>query len=171
MLLFAATAVLPILFRHLLEMPQANGQLPSSALLAYLFPPGATLLAGFCMCVIGYLLLNASGGETRSALPRQDSVLLARLILDEKEQGIKLYVTLSSLSGFTGVFTKIGFTGLPLATMGLTLLLTILSITTQNDHYIQMAQLTLGAFIGSFVERRQTTPPVDDANLTERRRR
>jgi hypothetical protein len=120
----------------------------------YTMTPLILLFAALCCCGMGYLLINAAGTETRRVLPRPDSILLSRLIEEEKEAGINLYVRLSSLTGVTGVFTKIGFSGLPLATMGLTIFLTLLSL--HDDKFVQMAQLSLGAFIGSFVERRQS---------------
>ena len=49
-------------------------------------------------------------------LPPQDRKLLEDLIRDGNEKGIDQYVRLSSLSGTTGAATKLGLTGLPLAT-------------------------------------------------------
>src|SRR6266851_2773475 len=134
-------------------------EIPVSVYIAHLFPAAAMLVAGIICGVIGYMLINIAGATTRRVLPRQDYVLLSRLILDEKEKGIQLYIILHSLSGITGVFTKIGFSGLPLATMTLTIFLTLMSL--KDERFSQMAQLTLGAFLGSFVERRQSgqVPP------------
>ncbi len=38
-----------------------------------------------------------------------------------QEEAVTQYIRLTSLSGFTGAFTKLGLSGLPLATIGLTL--------------------------------------------------
>ena len=52
----------------------------------------------------------------------------------------------------TGTFTKVGLTGLPLATIILTIMLAILGIF--NPQFFDLAQLTLGAFLGSYVQKR-----------------
>jgi len=68
-----------------------------------------------------------------------------------QEEAVTQYIRLTSLSGFTGAFTKLGLTGLPLATIGLTLFFSILAIT--YPAFMDLAKLTLGAFIGSFVQK------------------
>ena len=68
-----------------------------------------------------------------------------------QEDAVTQYIRLTSLTGFTGTFTKLGLTGLPLATIGLTLFFSILSIGYPN--FMDLAKLTLGAFIGSFVQK------------------
>ena len=64
---------------------------------------------------------------------------------------------LSSLRGFTGTFTKLGLSGLPLATIGLTLffaMLALLPLDTESQRsFFDLTKLTLGAFIGSFVQK------------------
>jgi hypothetical protein len=45
----------------------------------------------------------------------------------------------------------LGLTGLPLATIGLTLFFSLLAI--QYPNFMDLAKLTLGAFIGSFVQK------------------
>jgi hypothetical protein len=54
-------------------------------------------------------------------IPSEDRRLLEQLILDEKTTAIELYVRLASLGGPTGTATKLGLTGLPLATIALTI--------------------------------------------------
>ncbi|MEO6782220.1 MAG: hypothetical protein ABI196_15180 [Bradyrhizobium sp.] len=160
---FALFLAIPILMW--IAMPiwksLAAGELPGVSQFILMVPLIALITAGVFCAIMGYLLISAAGAETRRVLPRQDAFLLNQLLMHEKEKGIDQYILLSSLSGITGVFTKIGFTGLPLATMALTLILIALSI--YNEKFLQMAQLTLGAFIGSFVERRQTLPPRESA--------
>jgi hypothetical protein len=64
---------------------------------------------------------------------------------------------LAALSGFSGAFTKLGFTGLPLITVSLTLVLLAISVSLKDGDLqksvFDMAKLTLGAFLGSFVQR------------------
>jgi hypothetical protein len=68
-----------------------------------------------------------------------------------QEDAVTQYIRLTSLSGFTGAFTKLGLTGLPLATIGLTLFFSLLAI--RYPPFMDLAKLTLGAFIGSFVQK------------------
>jgi hypothetical protein len=56
------------------------------------------------------------------------------------------------LATFTGSFTQLGLTGLPLATIGLTLFFSFLALV-HPDGFLDLTKLTLGAFIGSFVQR------------------
>jgi hypothetical protein len=107
---------------------------------------GAAIL-GF----VGLRLLGAAGKGVTYVIPPQDYDLLAPLIAEGKKEAIDLYVVLASLSGFTGTFQKIGFTGLPLATVALTLIFAWLSF--YEDAFLELAKLTLGAFIGSFVQK------------------
>ena len=51
-----------------------------------------------------------------SCYRRKTEQLLEDLIRDGNEKGIDQYVRLSNLSGTTGAATKLGLTGLPLAT-------------------------------------------------------
>jgi hypothetical protein len=110
-----------------------------------------------CICgYIGYKLVVASGASAENPIPPNDYALLAPLIRDGKAESIDQYVRLSSLSGFTGTFTKLGLTGLPLTTVALTLFaaLALLPIDTESQRsFFDLTKLTLGAFIGSFVQR------------------
>jgi len=80
------------------------------------------------------------------------------------------YVRLCSLSGFTGTFTKLGLTGLPLTTVALTLIFAGLALLPTDPEsqksFFDLTKLTLGAFIGSFVQRqveqRRTPGPKGD---------
>ena len=84
-------------------------------------------------------------------IPGQDRKLLEELIRSENTKAIELYVRLASLGGPTGTATKLGLTGLPLATIGLTVFFTLMSL--YESVFLDLAKLTLGAFIGSFVQR------------------
>jgi hypothetical protein len=101
---------------------------------------------------IGYRIIKASGARADFVIPPRDYRLLAPLVRDGKAESIDQYVRLSSLSGFTGTWTKLGLTGLPLATIALTLIFSLLAIVS-NQSFMDLAKLTLGAFIGSFVQR------------------
>lgn len=72
---------------------------------------------------------------------------------------IDQYLRLRSLSGFAGNFTKLQITGLPLTTVVLTLIFSFIALFPLSDpklpgQFLDLAKLTLGAFIGSFVQGR-----------------
>jgi hypothetical protein len=102
--------------------------------------------------LVGYRLVKASGANPTEVIPAQDYELLEPLIQGGKADAIDQYVRLSSLSGFTGTFTQLGLTGLPLATIFMTLFFTCLTIY-RSDIFLDLTKLTLGAFLGSFVQR------------------
>jgi hypothetical protein len=74
---------------------------------------------------------------------------LTDVISTGNEQAITQFIRLSSLSGMTGTFTKIGLTGLPLATIFLTILLGIMGLA--NPQFFDLAKLTLGAKDGQIL--------------------
>ena len=98
-------------------------------------------------------LIFGANPNTAEVIPQKDRTLLEPLIKEANKEAINQYVILSSLSGFTGTFQKIGFSGLPLATVTLTLVFSFLSFFQQE--FMELAKLTLGAFIGSFVQKGQ----------------
>ncbi len=109
-------------------------------------------IVGVVSAIIGYRLVSASGATTAVVIPPHDYELLRPLVSEGKSEAIDQYVRLSSLSKFTGTFTQLGLTGLPLATIFLTLFFSLLTIFLP-DSFLDLAKLTLGAFIGSFVQR------------------
>jgi hypothetical protein len=113
--------------------------------------PTLLLLVAVISSVTGYLLLRAAGAATKEVIPEEDRPLLEKMLLQSPERGIEQYIRLSSLSGVSGFFTKIGLSGLPLATIALTLIFTVLSIW--DDSFSELAKLTLGVFLGSYVQR------------------
>ncbi len=125
-----------------------------------------TLVSGY----IGYRLIVASGANPENPIPPSNYALLAPLIQEGKSDAIDQYVRLSSLSGFTGTFTKLGLTGLPLTTVALTLIFAALALLAaepdSQKSLFDLTKLTLGAFIGSFVQRqveqRRTPGPKGD---------
>jgi len=129
---------------------------PAMALLIAIYTAPLILFAAACFAaIVGYILLRTAGTATRDTIPRQDYPLLSRLVLENNIVGINQYIRLSSLSGFAGIFAKIGLSGLPLATIGLTVIFTILSFWG-GDKIFDLAKLTLGAFIGSYVQQSVT---------------
>lgn len=117
------------------------------------------------LSTVGLQLLGAAGKTTPRVIPDEDRNLLEPLVREAKKEAIHQYVILSSLSGFTGTFQKIGFSGLPLATAVLTLLFCGLSFA--NPEFIEFAKLTLGAFIGSFVQRSADAQILREAKESE----
>ena len=106
---------------------------------------------------VGYKLVVASGASPENPIPPSNYSLLAPLIQEGKTESIDQYVRLCSLSGFTGTFTKLGLTGLPLTTVALTLIFAGLALLPTDPEsqksFFDLTKLTLGAFIGSFVQR------------------
>ena len=115
------------------------------------FTPFVLFIIAIFSAIIGFLLIRAAGAATKEVIPRQDYELISKMLISANEKGVDQYVRLSSLAGLTGIFTKIGLTGLPLATISLTMFFTFLSIW--GDQFFDLAKLTLGAFIGSYVQK------------------
>jgi hypothetical protein len=130
---------------------------PFIALLALYLPHGLLFITTIVSGFIGYKLVVAAGASPENPIPPSNYALLAPLIQDGKAESIDQYVRLSSLSGFTGTFTKLGLTGLPLTTVALTLLFALFALlpldAESQKSFFDLTKLTLGAFIGSFVQR------------------
>lgn len=133
----------------------ATGSVSSEALMINsMMPSILCFFAAIFSAGMGYLLLRTGGAATRQVIPRQDYALLSKLLIEKNQEALDSYVRLSSLSGFSGLFTKIGLTGLPLATIGLTIIFALLGLfVTGHPELFDLAKLTLGAFIGSYVQR------------------
>ncbi len=150
---------------------QARGELSSDvviniaqegpALVSYfaskLLVPFFLLLASLFGPAIGYALLRTAGTARREVIPRQDYILLSQILLSNNTTAIDDYIRLSSLTGAVGTFIKVGLSGLPLATIAITMAFSLLSLWTSDEklspQFFDLAKLTLGAFIGSFVQR------------------
>jgi hypothetical protein len=94
-------------------------------------------------------------GYLRGSRSRRSRLLLSAALREGNEKVIKViraYILLRSLGGIPGTFTKMGLTGLPLATLALTIFLVVVGL--YNDKLLDLAQLSLGAFIGSYVQKR-----------------
>ncbi len=118
------------------------------------FTPIVLFLSAVFSAVVGFFLLRTAGAATKEVIPREDFELISQMLRTQNEKGIDHYIRLSSLTGLTGIFTKVGLTGLPLATISLTMFFTLLSIW--GDRFFDLAKLTLGAFIGSYVQKQVT---------------
>lgn len=113
--------------------------------------------------IIAYVALSTgrrliSTTQVTETVPAEDRSLIEAAI-EKDPNPIDQYLRLRSLSGFTGNFTKLQITGLPLATIFLTLFFAIVSVAPKLDatiakEFLDLAKLTLGAFIGSFVQGR-----------------
>jgi hypothetical protein len=127
----------------------------------------AIVLIGVLVAFIALRLFSKAGSLTSEVIRERDRSLLTPLIASANKEAIGEYIRLASLSGFTGTFQYLGFTGLPLATVGLTLILLAISLWVDDDELkkgvFDMAKLTLGAFLGSFVQRNLETEKLTQA--------
>jgi hypothetical protein len=147
-----------------------SGTSPFILFLALYLPHFLLFITTIASGYIGYKLIVASGASPENPIPPGNYALLAPLIQEGKSESIDQYVRLSSLSGFTGTFTKLGLTGLPLTTVALTLIFAALALLPvdpdSQKSFFDLTKLTLGAFIGSFVQRqveqRRTPGPKGD---------
>jgi hypothetical protein len=133
------------------------GTTPEILFLAMYLPHMILFVTTIASGYIGYKLVVASGASPENPIPPSNYALLAPLIQQGKSESIDQYVRLSALSGITGTFTKLGLTGLPLATIALTLIFAVLALLPigpdGQKSFFDLTKLTLGAFIGSFVQR------------------
>lgn len=114
--------------------------------------PILVFLSAIVCTFVGIRLLRSAGAVTQEVIPTRDYDLIAPAIREGNEKAVSEYIRLRSLSGMTGTFTKIGLTGLPLATIVLTIFLAIIGVF--QEKFFDLAQLTLGAFIGSYVQKK-----------------
>lgn len=146
---------------------------PFLLLLALYLPHGLLFITTIVSGYVGYKLVVASGASPENAIPPNHYKLLAPLIQEGRSESIDQYVRLSSLSGFTGAFTKLGLTGLPLTTVALTLIFAVLALLPvdpeSQKNFFDLTKLTLGAFIGSFVQRQVEQRRTAESNEDESR--
>jgi len=131
----------------------AGSEWSAAKIIANNFDLIATILIALLAAVIASTFFRSAGRSTNYVIRPEDREKLWPLITEPKVDAVDQYIRLASLSGFSGAFTKVGFTGLPLATVILTLIFVVLSLLTDNTDLMELAKLTLGAFIGSFVQR------------------
>ena len=91
-------------------------------------------------------------------VPPRDLPIIEEAIKKGQVEPIDQYIRLSSLTGGIGVFQKIGLTGLPLTTLALVVFFALGVIISDDKSdtfkaFLDFTKLTLGAFIGSFVQR------------------
>ena len=129
-----------------------------------------------------YLILRVAGSLNKQIIPHQDYEILSQALLHDKDRTIDNYIKLSSLTGLMGRFTQLGLSGLPLATILITVLFALLAIwvfdPTLSAGFFDLAKLTLGAFLGSYVQRQvqpqqssSGIPSVPGMNSQEEERR
>ena len=113
------------------------------------------LLVGVVTATLGKRLLTTVRLADARTIPVEDLPLIQQAVIDGKPEPVDQYVRLRSLTGWAGNFTKLGVTGLPLTTVILTLIFSAISLfpTSESQSFLDLAKLTLGAFIGSFVQR------------------
>lgn len=121
---------------------------------------GIVLALLLTLVIVGARLIFSVVSVRREVIPEEDRKLLEPLITAGDDKAIDQYVRLSSLAGATGVATQLGLTGLPLLTVSLTLIFAALELYKPGAGFMDLAKLTLGAFIGSFVQRAATTQAV-----------
>lgn len=111
--------------------------------------------------------IYSSESTVKDVIPASDRTFLVDIIKNCNHEALDMYIKICSLYGFTGNITKLGLSGLPLLTVALTLLFTTLAAVLwaqphpsnpsgQIDmiaNIMDLAKLTLGAFIGLFVQR------------------
>jgi hypothetical protein len=135
----------------------ARGRAHAADILSLYAPEFILSGIGIFTALLGVKLVRAGGLSPSDPLPVVNPTewrILAAAIVDNKDDPIGQYIRLSSLTGATGLFTKLGLSGLPLATIGLTLFFAVISMIAPRDlHFYELTQLTLGAFIGSFVQK------------------
>lgn len=130
----------------------------------------ATVVIAVLSALFALRLFSKAGSLTSQVIRDQDRKLLEPLISAANKEAISEYIRLASLSGFTGTFQYLGFTGLPLATVALTLILLAVSLGVKDPEtskaVFDMAKLTLGAFLGSFVQRNIETEKLTQTQAT-----
>jgi hypothetical protein len=117
------------------------------------------LLIGYIAVSKGRSLITTVRQKDVRAVPADDYALVRDAVIKGQAEPIDQYLRLRSLSGLAGNFTKLQITGLPLTTVFLTLVFAAVALipladTTLPGQFLDLAKLTLGAFIGSFVQGR-----------------
>jgi hypothetical protein len=151
LMLIAAQIVLWFLYRKAILLSDDPSTASLSLVFANYLPHLFLFLTGVGSYYIAFRLIAASGVDTRRVIPERDANIVGPAVATGNVAAINQYVRLSGLSGFTGIFTKFGWGGLSLATIALTLIFSGLSLV--SDSFLDLTKLTLGAFIGSFVQR------------------
>jgi hypothetical protein len=130
--------------------------------------PFAATAGGVIGFVLSAILVVAGVRTFARDLPKAETIpvtdrQLLECLIKKSEKPIDEYIRLSSLSRATGTATQLGLSGLPLITVGLTLVFAALAagfswykVMDAAASFFDLTKLTLGAFIGSFVQRNVT---------------
>lgn len=111
-------------------------------------------VASFAAALTSFDASNPSAPEVVPPHDRKD--FFDKLKEQDAEAASSAYFRLRSLRGVSGFFQKMEIVGLPLATIILTILFALLAIAVTNgarEQFLDAMKLTLGALIGSFVQR------------------
>jgi hypothetical protein len=148
----------------------------------------ALIVIGGTLVYTSYSLskMYASGAPARDYIPPKDREELVKILskTQDHKEALEIFKQFVSLYGFTGNIIRFGVSGLPLLTVAMTIFFTLLAaLIWFIDVYVtggltketsatpviialtDLAKLTLGAFIGSFVQRHisesasQKSPP------------
>jgi hypothetical protein len=122
------------------------------------FPLVISIWVGLKFAGRANALMRAAFYEQTSVVPQKDFNLVRAAIQKGDPGPITEYIRLVSLTGGAGIFQKIGLTGLPLVTLGLVVFFASGVMFFSGDEktfnaFLDFTKLTLGAFIGSFVQR------------------
>jgi hypothetical protein len=117
------------------------------------------LFIAFVASSTGKRLLTTTARLNTRTIPIEDLPLIQDAVKAGNADPIDQYMRLRSLTGISGNFAKLGVTGLPLTTVFLTLVFALIALLPRANPeipkaFLDLAKLTLGAFIGSFVQGR-----------------
>jgi hypothetical protein len=188
----------PTFFQHITDILRTRGPADASVritfvgliiiYLAYTYKSKFDDLFGFLiLCGVSIYVFGVAARlmfidiKPPDVIPEKDREFLVEIIKQNGRDGIDTYVKLSSLYGFTGNITKLGLSGLPLLTVALTIFFTSLAALLWSlgkpegansivGAILDLAKLTLGAFIGSFVQR-NVSAVAAATNATDQARR
>jgi hypothetical protein len=117
-----------------------------------------------------------SDSSARDYIPSKDRTTFESLIAAKDKEGLEAFLRFINMYGSTGYIARMRLSGLPLLTVALTLFFSVLATIIwfvglyfpdvdgkpgQNGISVaimDLAKLTLGAFIGSFVQRNVSEP-------------
>ena len=118
------------------------------------------IIAVFAMSFIRASISFVKSSEygRTGVVPPRDLPIIEEAIKQGKPEPVDQYIRLASLTGGVGLFQKIGLTGLPLTTLALVAFFAsgVMWFDDKSETFkafLDFTKLTLGAFIGSFVQR------------------
>ena len=138
-----------------LFIPQKTQTKPEDVGLVDFIPQLVVCGIGIFTSFLGVGLIRSAGFANRipsSVVSPAEWITLRDAVEKGDEDSVSQYIRLTSLTGITGLFAKLELRGLPLATIALTVFFTLLYAFNGRE-FLDLAKLTLGAFIGSFVQR------------------